>query len=256
MKRQSGFTLVELLVVIGIIAVLIAILLPALNKARAAAIQVQCMANQRQITTAFFMYAQEHSGYTPPASYKAGSGDIAPSGAYVDWWCQQLAGQYLSIKTVGKDYKPSTFVEQEWRSYYDPRASFLYCPAYQHGTNSDLGYGVNVRYGSGIFRKSDGVYKKLALVRNAPTVIMLADVYNGDQWEKYYYDEPSPYNSTGGTSHGMIAYRHANSAVVSFCDGHAESFKNGKPDESVPGYQTGLHAARLSGQVSARWDGR
>jgi prepilin-type N-terminal cleavage/methylation domain-containing protein/prepilin-type processing-associated H-X9-DG protein len=68
MRRRRGFTLVELLVVIGIIAVLIALLLPALIRARAAAAAAVCASNLRQLAVASINYAQDNQGYCPPAS--------------------------------------------------------------------------------------------------------------------------------------------------------------------------------------------
>lgn len=65
-RRRSGFTLVELLVVIGIIAVLIGVLLPALNNARNASKTVVCLSNMRQLSIACANYASQ-TGYTVPA---------------------------------------------------------------------------------------------------------------------------------------------------------------------------------------------
>ena len=73
-RPTQAFTLVELLVVVSIIALLLAILLPALNKAKAVAVRVKCISNQRHVVLALQMYADENKGKYPTRNPNNGYG--------------------------------------------------------------------------------------------------------------------------------------------------------------------------------------
>ena len=122
---RNGFTLVELLVVIGIIAVLIAILLPALTGARRSANTVKCLSNLRQIGIAFQMYSQNNKGVWPVAVHEKDSHMPLPDERR--WY--HFVGEYV----VNRELEKLTDVENlrdntviwgcpEWRGLddYDP----------------------------------------------------------------------------------------------------------------------------------------
>jgi len=91
MMKVKGFTLVELLVVISIIAMLLSILMPSLNKARKAAQGVVCGSNQRQLSMGMRLYSENNKGRAPAFGMAAG-----------DYWQYKIA-PYLNSKEYAKD---------------------------------------------------------------------------------------------------------------------------------------------------------
>ena len=163
-RRRAGFTLVELLVVIGIIAILIAILLPALQAARKQADRVKCLASMRQLGNAIVMYANENNGWWPNHKHNYQGAFSAPAvGFSREKRWHDYIGKYVvggivtrvgSQNTKGDINAEGTQVASYERQMWSPEIkegnNVLWgCPSWNRATYSGTSLSVNNNFHNG-----------------------------------------------------------------------------------------------------------
>jgi prepilin-type processing-associated H-X9-DG protein/prepilin-type N-terminal cleavage/methylation domain-containing protein len=223
-KTKHAFTLVELLVVIGIIALLIGLLLPALNSAREQSKSVQCLSNLRQMTVMAHAYIVANDGHYPLAYFKTDSWDFS----------------MVKGKSV-----PGLL----WGGRSDVRIQ--QCPSFDGKSNSPLdpytGYNYNTSYIGGeqvgsTVRSS----AKASQVRQPSHTALFGDGEWSSGANKYMR---APFFVPGeplvARASGTQGFRHRRRTNVAFCDGHADSilerFTNKDPiDSSTVAPRTGF----------------
>jgi prepilin-type N-terminal cleavage/methylation domain-containing protein/prepilin-type processing-associated H-X9-DG protein len=219
-RPAAGFTLVELLVVIGIISVLIAMLLPALNKARAAAEQIACASNLRQIGSLIAMYESDNKGYLP-FSYQVGGGNFGGYATQLGPAWEVCLAPYVGYP-IRDFYEFASSVYVERTIFFCPTAEIF--AHYPYCSNFCYGFEMGVAYDAPL--AGDGRLKrgKINEVKNPMEKVCLADILNNLNGA-YIFNEGQirigGNSEAGFLRHGAGSQRSNRGGNVLFFDGHA-----------------------------------
>jgi prepilin-type N-terminal cleavage/methylation domain-containing protein/prepilin-type processing-associated H-X9-DG protein len=233
-KPASGFTLIELLVVIAIIAILAAMLLPALSGARLRAQSTSCLNNQRQLTFACIVYTDEAGDRLP---YNLGEAEIRQSTA---------EGQYLNWSTPIMDWEPDhtdntntvLLTEGGIGPFTGHSAKIYHCPADRYVSDLQAGQGWSSRVRSvsmnamlgdaGRFTLSGSntnnpLYRQFFKISQVPlpalTFVFIEEHANSIS-DGYFIN-----NGISSTWRRLPASYHQGAVNLSFTDGHVETHK-------------------------------
>jgi len=235
--HQRAFTLIELLVVIAIIAILAAILLPALARAKMIAQRTACMNKIRQWDLAQTMYSQDNNDNIPRES-------AVPGGAALELWANVASGGnadvWYNALPIALNQRPASFYNptSERPGFYNPDSLF-HCPTARLGDNPGViqngpwAY-FSIAMNSKLIQGSGTTTIRVATIKQPSATVFflenrLANEPLVDALQKTTdLGQPSSFSS-------RFVARHGNVGNIAFVDGHAAGFKGNQVVETTKG---------------------
>jgi prepilin-type N-terminal cleavage/methylation domain-containing protein/prepilin-type processing-associated H-X9-DG protein len=224
-ESRRGFTLIELLVVIAIIAILAALLLPALGRAKLKAMSVQCLSNQKQLVLAWSLYCDDNDENLPNFATVTNARGDQP------WLVRPLATPPASPGASAEDVailKEKEGFREGVLFTYAPNPNILHCPA---DTRINKPVGAGFAFGSlspvaSLNGEKPEIYRRTILHQPSERFLWVEENdsrgENGGSWN-FKASAPPDFQASKMVDSGAVF--HGSTSTFSWADGHASSHR-------------------------------